>query len=71
MDLSHIEQQHIEVDGGLRTAGSVKHNQPQQYSAYGCVAHARRMGGSVVTLWYVHVASCLPGICLGCVLMRA
>ena len=34
-------------DGGIRTAGSDEHNQPQQYCAYGRVAHARRVGGSV------------------------
>ena len=34
----------------IRTAGSDKHNEPQQYCAYGCVAHARRVGGSVGTM---------------------
>ena len=39
MDLSHIEQQQRKVDGGLRTAGSDKYNQPQQqYIAMG-VSH--------------------------------
>ena len=46
--------------GGMRTAGSDKNNQPQQYCAYGCAAHARRVGGSVGTMGYVHVyAFCL------------
>ena len=64
VDLSHIQQQQQRgLDGGLRTAGSDKHNQPQQYSANECVAHARRMGGGVVTLCSVHVVRCLPGTC--------
>ena len=32
--------------------------------------HARRMGGSLVTLCSVHVVWRLPGICQDCVLMR-
>ena len=48
-----------------------EHNQPRQYSAYGGVAHARRMGGSVVTSCSVHVVCCLPGTYLDCVFMRA
>ena len=71
VDLSHIEQQQREVGGGLRTAGSDKHNQPQPYSAYGCVTHARCMGGSVITLCSVHDVCCLRGTCLVCVLMGA
>ena len=69
MDLSHIEQQQRQVGGGLRTAGSDKHNQPQQYIAKGCVTDARRMGGSVVSLCSVHAISCLPGTCLVCAFM--
>ena len=46
------------ADGRLRTAGSDKHNKPQQYNAYGCVAHGRCMGGSLVTLLPVHVVGC-------------
>ena len=48
-----------DLDGGLRIAGSDKNNQPQQYSACGCVAHARRMGGSVEPLCSVQVVFCL------------
>ena len=54
--------------GGLRTAGSDKHNQPKQYGAYGRVAHARRMGGSIVTIGSVHAVCYVPVICLGSVL---
>ena len=42
--------------------GSDKHSQPQQYCAYACVAHARRVG-SVVTMGSVHVACYVPGVC--------
>ena len=55
------------ADGGIRTAGSDKHNQPQQHCAYGCVAHARRVGGSVETMGSAHVVCCVPGKCLSCV----
>ena len=59
------------VDYGLRTAGSGKHNKTQQYTANGCVTHARRMGGSVVALIVVCAVVCwLPGICRGRVLMN-
>ena len=34
-----------QADGETRTAGSDKHNEPQQYCAHECVAHARRVGG--------------------------
>ena len=45
------------ADGGIRTAGSDKHNQPQQYCEYGCVSHARRVGSSVVPMGSVHMLS--------------
>ena len=54
--------------GGIRTAGSDEHNQPQQHCASGCVAHAWRVGASVGTMGSVHVVCCVPGICLSCVL---
>ena len=38
------------ADGEMRTEGSDKDNEPQQYCAYGCVAHARRVGGGVGTM---------------------
>ena len=47
------------ADGEIRTAGSNKHNEPQQYCAYWCVAHARRMGGSVGTMGSV-IVCCVP-----------
>ena len=55
------------TDGGMRTAGSDKHNQAQQHCAYGCVAHARRVGNSFRTMGSVHVVCSVPGICLSCV----
>ena len=44
-------------DGGIRTAGSDKHNEPQQYCAYGCVVHVQRVGGSVETMGSVRMLS--------------
>ena len=67
---SVTQQSQRQVDSEIRPAGSDKRSQPQQYSASGCVTHARRMGRCVVTLCSVDVACCLPGIRLGCVLMR-
>ena len=49
------------ADGEIRTAGSDKHNEPQQYCAYGCVAHARRVGGSVGTMGSA-IVCCVPGV---------
>ena len=49
------------ADGEIRTAGSNKHNEPQQYCAYWCVAHARRMGGSVGTMGSV-IICCVPRV---------
>ena len=68
VDLSHKEQQQREVDGGLRTAGSDKRNPPQQYSAYGCVAHARTVYGrqrcNVVLCACFLLSTCyMPGLC--------
>ena len=34
-----------------------------QYCAYGWVAHAQRVGSSVVTMGLGHVVCCVPGIC--------
>ena len=50
------------------TAGSDKHNQPQQYCAFGCVAHAWSVDGSVGTMGSVYVVCCIPDPCLSCVL---
>ena len=35
---------------------------------YGCVAHARCVGGGVVTMGSVHVVCCVPGVCPNSVL---
>ena len=53
----------IVSDSEVRTAGSDKHNQPQQYSAYWGVAHARRVGGGVDGI--CACVCCLPSVCLG------
>ena len=49
------------ADGEVRTAGSDKHNERQQYCAYGCVAHAQRVGDSVGTVGSV-IVCCVPGM---------
>ena len=35
---------------------------------HGCIAHARCVDGSVITMGSVHVVCCTPGICLSCVI---
>ena len=49
------------ADGEIQTAGSDKHNEPQEYCAYGCVAHARRVGGSVGKMGSA-IVCCVPGV---------
>ena len=59
----------VKAGGEKRTAGSDKLHRPQQYTTakhahvYGCIAHARRVGGRVGTKGPVHVFCCVPGIC--------
>lgn len=62
-DPSHIEQQQRDVDGGLRTAGSHKHNQPLHSSPNGCVSHACHFNGRVVMLCSVHITWYMSGLC--------
>ena len=52
----------------IPTAGSDKHNRPQQYCGFGCVEHAWCVGGRVGTMGSVHGVCCIPGLCLSCVL---
>ena len=49
------------ADGEILTAGSDIHNKPQQYYVYGCVAHARRVGGGVGTMGSV-IVCCVLGV---------
>ena len=55
-------------DDGIPPASSDDDNQAHQYCACRCIAHARRVGGSVVTVGSVRLVCCVPGICLGCAL---
>ena len=70
-DLSHTAAADTGIDGGLRTAGSDKHNYcSHSRTAHmdGLVTHARccllmLMGGSVVTPCSLHVLLSTRGIC--------
>ena len=44
--IRHTQHQQREVDGGLRTADSDKHNQPQQNNADGCVTRTALPAGA-------------------------
>ena len=45
------------ADGGIRTAGSDKHHQPQQYSANGFVAQARGVWAAALERWDLRMLS--------------